>query len=122
VLYFYPADDTPTCTIEACNLRDNYTALQHSGFEVIGISPNDVTSHKKFEEKFNLPFTLIADTKHTIINAYGVWGDKQMFGNHYMGVLRTTFIIDEKGIIKKIFLKPKNKAHAEEILKAWNKK
>lgn len=116
VLYFYPADDTPTCTIQACNLRDNYSFLKKNGFEVIGVSPDEVQKHKKFEAKYKLPFTLVADPSHTILEKYGVWDQKQMFGNKYMGVLRTTFIIDEKGIIRKIFLRPKNKAHAEEII------
>jgi peroxiredoxin Q/BCP len=118
VLYFYPEDDTPTCTIQACNLRDNYGLLTKEGFEVIGVSPDDPRKHKKFEKKFSLPFTLIADTSHQILEKYGVWGEKQMFGNKYMGVHRTTFVIDEKGIIRKIFLRPKNKAHAEEIVAA----
>jgi len=117
VLYFYPEDDTPTCTIQACNLRDNYGLLKANGFEVIGVSPDDERKHQKFREKFELPFTLIADPSHNILKKYGVWGEKQMFGHHYMGVHRTTFIIDEKGIIRRIFLRPKNKAHAEEILK-----
>jgi len=117
VLYFYPEDDTPTCTIQACNLRDNYVLLKKNGFEVLGVSPNDEKSHKKFETKFSLPFTLLADPDRNIIEKYGVWGEKQMFGNKYMGVLRTTFVIDEKGVIKKIFLRPKNKQHAEEIIK-----
>src|SRR5687768_9223079 len=116
VLYFYPEDDTPTCTIQACNLRDNYALLKQNGFEVIGVSPNDQKSHKKFEAKFNLPFTLLADPDHTIIDKYGVWGEKQMFGNKYMGVHRTTFVINEKGLVSKIFLRPKNKQHAEEIV------
>lgn len=118
ILYFYPEDGTPTCTIQACNLRDNYALLKKSGFVVIGISPDGITKHKKFESKFNLPFTLIADTEHVIINAYGVWGEKQMYGRTYMGLHRTTFLIDEKGIIKKIFLRPKSKQHAEEIIAA----
>jgi thioredoxin-dependent peroxiredoxin len=118
VLYFYPEDDTPTCTVQACNLRDNYALLKKHGFEVIGVSPNDEKSHKKFETKFNLPFTLLADPDHAIINKYGVWGEKQMFGNKYMGVHRTTFVINEKGIISKIFLRPRNKQHAEEIVEA----
>ncbi|MDP9230099.1 MAG: thioredoxin-dependent thiol peroxidase [Bacteroidota bacterium] len=121
VLYFYPEDDTPTCTIQACNLRDNYGLLKKNGFVVIGISPDDETKHKKFETKYHLPFTLIADPSHKLIDKYGVWGEKLMFGNHYMGVHRTTFIIDEKGIISKIFLRPKNKAHAEEIIAAAGK-
>jgi thioredoxin-dependent peroxiredoxin len=120
VLYFYPEDDTPTCTIQACNLRDNYALLKKEGFEVIGVSPDDTKSHKKFEQKFGLPFRLVADPTHKILAKYGVWGPKQMFGNHYMGVYRTTFVIDEKGLVRKIFLRPKNKAHAEEIVKAWN--
>ena len=119
VLYFYPEDDTPTCTVQACNLRDNYALLKKNGFEVIGVSPNDEKSHKKFETKFNLPFTLLADADHTIINKYGVWGEKQMFGKKYMGVNRTTFVINEKGVISKIFLRPKNKQHAEEIVEAF---
>ncbi len=116
VLYFYPEDDTPTCTIQACNLRDNYGLLLNKGFAVIGISPDDAKKHKKFETKFQLPFTLIADTSHRILEKYGVWDQKQMFGHKYMGVLRTTFIIDEKGIINKIFLRPKNKVHGQEIV------
>lgn len=120
VLYFYPEDDTPTCTIQACNLRDNFGLLKKNGFEVVGISPDDEKKHKKFETKYDLPFTLIADPSHVILKKYGVWDQKQMFGNKYMGVLRTTFIIDEKGVIQKIFLRPKNKVHAEEILAAMN--
>ena len=120
VLYFYPEDDTPTCTIQACNLRDNHGLLTKNGFVVAGISPDEAPTHKKFEKKFALPFTLVADPAHHILEKYGVWGEKQMFGNHYMGVHRTTFVIDEKGVIRKIFLRPKNKAHAEEIIAAWN--
>ena len=120
VLYFYPQDLTPTCTVQACNLRDNYALLKKEGFEIIGISPDDETKHKKFETKHNLPFTLIADTNHKIIDAYGVWGEKQLYGRKYMGLHRTTFLINEKGVIKKIFLKPKSKQHAEEIIAAWN--
>jgi len=120
VVYFYPEDDTPTCTIQACNLRDNYSLLTQNGFVVLGISPDEEKKHKKFEEKYNLPFTLIADPKHTIIDKYGVWDEKQLYGRKYMGILRTTFLLDEKGIIRKIFLRPKNKQHAEEIIKFWN--
>lgn len=119
VLYFYPEDDTPTCTVQACNLRDNFSLLQKNGIIVIGISPDTEKKHKKFEIKYNLPFTLIADPLHTIIDKYGVWGEKQLYGRKYMGLHRTTFLIDEKGIVKKIFLKPKSKYHTEEILKAW---
>ena len=118
-LFFYSEDDSPTCTIEACNLRDNYSLLMQKGIEVVGVSPDDEKSHKKFEAKYSLPFTLIADTTRKVLEQYGVWGEKQMFGNHYMGVHRTTFLIDEKGKIVKIFKKPKNKAHAEEIVKAF---
>jgi len=121
VLYFYPEDDTPTCTIQACNLRDNYGLLKKNGFEIIGVSPDNEKSHKKFEHKFSLPFTLLADTDHKIIDRFGLWGEKQLFGHHYMGVHRTTFVINEKGIIEKIFLRPKNKAHAEEILASYGK-
>jgi peroxiredoxin Q/BCP len=117
VLFFYPEDDTPTCTVQACNLRDNYGLLTKNGFKVIGISPDDVKSHQKFKEKFNLPFTLIADPDHKIIDKYGVWGQKKLYGREYMGLHRTTFVVNEKGIISKIFLRPRNKAHAEEILK-----
>ena len=117
VLYFYPEDDTPTCTVQACNLRDNYSLLTKNGFKVIGVSPDDEKSHQKFKEKFDLPFTLIADPQHKIIDKYGVWGLKNLYGREYMGPFRTTFVIDEKGIIFKIFLRPKNKAHAEEIVK-----
>lgn len=119
VLYFYPEDDTPTCTVQACNLRDNYALLKKNGFVVLGVSPDEERKHKKFEAKYNLPFTLVADPEHRIIDKYGVWGEKQSYGRNYMGLHRTTFLIDEKGIVKKIFLKPKNKQHAEEIIMAW---
>jgi peroxiredoxin Q/BCP len=119
VLYFYPQDDTPTCTIEACNLRDNYSLLKQKGIVVLGVSPDDEKKHKKFEKKYNLPFTLLVDTDKKIINKYGVWGEKKLFGVKYMGLLRTTFLIDEKGVLKKIFHKPKSKMHSEEILAAW---
>lgn len=121
IVYFYPQDDTPTCTIQACNLRDNYGLLKSNDFDVIGISPDESKMHKKFSARFSLPFTLIADTNHSILEKYGVWDQKQLFGNKYMGVLRTTFVIDEKGFICKIFLRPKNKTHAQEILAALKK-
>lgn len=120
VLYFYPEDDTPTCTIEACNLRDNYKILEKQGLVVLGVSPDNEIKHKKFEEKYSLPFTLLADPDKKIIEQYGVWGEKNLYGRKYMGLHRTTFLIDEKGIIKKIFKKPKSKIHSEEILKALN--
>lgn len=116
VIFFYPEDDTPTCTIQACNLRDNYGLLQKNGYQVIGISPDDEKSHLRFKDKFKLPFSLIADPQHSIINLYGVWGEKNLYGRKYMGLNRTTFVIDEKGVIERIYLRPKNKAHAEEII------
>ncbi len=119
VLYFYSEAGSPTCTIESCNLRDNYGSLKKNGFEVVGVSPDYDSTQKKFEIKYKLPFPLIADTSHDILKKYGVWDQKKLFGREYMGVLRTTFVIDEKGIVKKIFFKPKNKAHAEEIMEAW---
>lgn len=118
-LYFYPEDGTPTCTVQACNLRDNFALLKKNDITILGVSPDEVKKHKKFEDKFELPFTLIADPDHSIIEKYGVWGEKQLYGRHYMGLHRTTFLIDEKGIIRKIFLKPKSKQHSEEIIKAW---
>jgi peroxiredoxin Q/BCP len=121
-LYFYPQDDTPTCTQQACNLRDNFALLKREGFSILGVSPDDVRSHKKFEAKFDLPFPLLADPEHKIIDKYGVWGEKQLYGRKYHGLHRTTFLIDEKGVIRKIFLKPRSKQHAEEIVKAWNAK
>jgi thioredoxin-dependent peroxiredoxin len=117
VLFFYPEDDTPTCTVQACNLRDNYALLRKEGFEVLGVSPDDEKKHKKFEKKYSLPYTLVADPQHTIIDQYGVWGPKQLYGRHYDGLHRTTFVLDEKGIIQKIYLRPKNKQHAEEIIR-----
>jgi peroxiredoxin Q/BCP len=116
VLFFYPQAGSPTCTIEACNLRDHYIQLKKSGFAVVGVSPDEVKDQKKFEQKYQLPFPLIADTGNKITGAYGVRGMKKLFGREYMGILRTTFIIDEKGVICKIFHKPKSKVHAEEIL------
>jgi peroxiredoxin Q/BCP len=120
-IYFYPKDDTPTCTVQACNLRDNFKSLQQQGIEIIGISPDEVDSHKKFENKHKLPFTILADPKHTILEKYGVWGEKSMYGRKYMGVIRTTFLIDEKGILRKIIEKPKSSDHAKEILKEFKK-
>ncbi len=118
VLYFYSEAGSPTCTIESCNLRDNYALLKKNGFEVVGVSPDDETKQKKFEIKYKLPFPLIADPDNIVTAAYGVRDMKKLFGREYMGILRTTFIIDGKGIIRKIFAKPKNKAHAEEIIAA----
>jgi peroxiredoxin Q/BCP len=118
VLYFYPQDNTPTCTEQACNLRDNYALLKKKGYVIVGVSPDDIAKHKKFESKFKLPFPLIADTDKKIITKYGLWAEKQLYGRKYMGVLRTTFVIDEKGYIRKIIQKPKVKQHAAEILEA----
>ncbi len=101
VLYFYPEDDTPTCTIEACNFRDNYTLLKQRDIVVLGVSPDGETKHKKFEQKFKLPFTLITDEEKKIINKYGVWGEKNLYGRKYIGLYRTTFLIDEKELLKK---------------------
>ena len=120
VLYFYPQDDTPTCTTQACNFRDNIESLAEQNFVVIGVSPDEVVKHKKFETKHQLPFVLIADPELSIIEKYGVWGEKSMYGKKYMGLLRTTFLIDAKGIIKHIISKPKAKTHTEEILNLWN--
>lgn len=116
VMYFYPKDNTPTCTVQACNLRDNYKALQKAGYSILGISPDEADKHKKFIEKFDLPFPLLADPERKIIEKFGVWGEKQMYGRKYMGLNRTTFIIDEKGIISRIINKPKSKEHGEEIM------
>lgn len=116
ILYFYPKDDTPGCTAEACNLRDNYKKWQKSGFEVLGVSPDDEKSHKKFGDKYNLPFSLIADPERKILEAYGVWGEKKMYGKSYQGVLRTTYVIGENGVIEDIFSKVDTKNHTSQIL------
>jgi thioredoxin-dependent peroxiredoxin len=120
ILYFYPKDNTPGCTAEACNLRDNHDSLHKQGFAVIGVSPDSEKSHKGFAGKFSLPFTLIADTSKKIMNDYGVWGEKKMYGKSYMGVLRTTFIIDEKGIIEKVIEKVDTAGHTEQIFKLYS--
>jgi len=122
VLYFYPHDNTPTCTVQACNLRDHKSELTANGFQVIGISTDDSKSHKKFETKFNLPFPLIADTNNAIAEQYGVWGPKKFMGKEYIGMHRTTFLIDEKLVIKKIITKPDTKNHAAQVLAAWAEK
>ncbi len=120
ILYFYPKDNTPGCTAESCNLNDNYDSWLEKGYEVIGVSPDSVQSHQKFQEKFNLKFNLIADTEKEILQAYGAWGEKSMYGRKYMGVLRTTFVIDENGIIQEVFEKVKTKDHTNQILKTIN--
>lgn len=116
VLYFYPKDNTPGCTKEACNLRDNYADLQAKGYEVIGVSGDSEKSHKKFIEKYELPFTLLADTEKTIHEQYGTWIEKSMYGKTYMGTARWTFLIDENGVIEKVIEKVKTADHAAQIL------
>ena len=117
VLYFYPQDNTPTCTKEACNLRDNYEMLLSKGYVVLGVSPDNETSHLKFIKKHNLPFPLLADTERAIVDSYGVWAEKTTFGKTYMGIIRTTFVIDEKGVIQEVISKVDSANHAEQILK-----
>ncbi|MCS6820234.1 MAG: thioredoxin-dependent thiol peroxidase [Microscillaceae bacterium] len=116
VLYFYPKDDTSGCTAQACNLRDNYEALQNAGYIVLGVSTDNEASHQKFIQKYNLPFTLIADTSQEVVQKYGVWKEKSMYGKKYMGTARTTFIIDEEGKISQIISKVKTADHAKQIL------
>ena len=120
ILYFYPKDDTPGCTAQACNLRDNYNDLLNQSFSVIGISTDTVKSHKKFEQKFELPFPLIADEDRSIVEKYGVWGEKQFMGKKFLGTNRTTFLIDEAGKIKKIIADPDTKNQTQQILEFWN--
>ena len=116
ILYFYPQDNTPTCTNEACNFRDNYQSLLSKGFAVIGVSPDTEKSHKKFETKFNLPFPLIADPDRKIVEEYGLWAEKTMLGRKYMGTLRTTFVIDPKGKIIKVIDKVESKNASQQVL------
>lgn len=118
VLYFYPKDDTPGCTAQACNLRDNYSELLNAGLQVIGVSVDSGKSHKKFEQKYHLPFPLIADTDKKIVHDYGVYGEKKFMGRQYMGTFRTTFVIDGEGRIEKIIEKPDTKHHASQVLDA----
>jgi len=122
VLFFYPRDNTPGCTAEACNLRDNIDKLKSEGFSVIGISSDSEKSHKRFSGKYSLPYPLIADTSKKILTNYGVWGEKKMLGKTYMGIYRTTFIIDGNGIIDKIITKVKTADHSEQIFKTYNNK
>ena len=117
IIYFYPKDNTSGCTAEACNLRDNYEAFLAMGYNVIGVSKDSVASHKKFAEKYDLPFTLLADTATELLQAFGAWGEKKMYGKTVMGTLRTTFIFDEAGILKEIIEKVDTKNHAAQILK-----
>lgn len=119
VLYFYPKDDTPGCTKEACSLRDGHAELTRRGIKVLGVSTDDEKSHRKFAEKYSLPFTLLADTDHKVSDAYGVYGEKQFMGKTYMGVSRKTFLIDEQGRVRKVFDKVNVEEHADEVLKAF---
>lgn len=116
MLYFYPKDDTPGCTKEACNLRDNYEELQNHGFQILGVSTDDAQSHEKFAEKYSLPFRLVADPQMEIVQQYGVYGEKNSFGKKKMGTKRTTFVIDEQGYIEHIFRQVKSEDHAQQIL------
>ena len=121
VLYFYPKDDTPGCTKQACSLRDGFSIFEEKGIKVFGISADDENSHQKFISKYNLPFPLLADTNHSVAEAYSSYGDKQFMGKTYRGVLRKTFLIDETGKIKKIFDKPNVEQHSDEVLRAFEK-
>jgi peroxiredoxin Q/BCP len=116
VLYFYPKDDTPTCTTQACNLRDNYEVLIKKGYNVLGVSLDDQKSHLKFIKKHNLPFSLLSDTDHKMVEAYQVWGEKTNFGHTYMGIIRTTFVINEEGVVEEVIQKVEAKNHAGQIL------
>jgi thioredoxin-dependent peroxiredoxin len=118
VLYFYPKDDTPGCTAQACGIRDVYGELEREGAIVLGVSPDDERSHVKFKEKYALPFTLLADPDHTVADAYGVWGEKKFAGRAYMGVKRSTFVIDENGTVKKVMRTVKPATHADDVLEA----
>ncbi len=116
VLYFYPKDNTPTCTVEACNLRDNYKKFQSEGYEILGVSCDSMKKHQNFIKKFELPFDLLVDAEHEVCEAYGVWGEKKMYGKTFMGIFRTTFVIDEKGKIEQVITAVKSKEHSEQIL------
>ena len=122
VLYFYPKDNTPGCTAESCNLRDHYSELKTKGFEVLGVSADGEASHQKFIKKHHLPFHLLADTEKEVLNSYAVWGPKKFMGRTFDGIHRTTFIIDENGIIERVFTKVKTKEHAEQILESYKNK
>ncbi len=118
VLYFYPKDDTPGCTTEACNFRDDYSQYTRAGVTILGVSPDSVKSHVKFKEKFHLPFTLLSDEGHKVCDLYGVWGRKKMMGREYDGVFRTTFLIDAQGKLVKVFKDVKPAEHSKEVLEA----
>ncbi len=119
-IYFYPKDNTPGCTVQACNLRDNYKLLTDNGIQILGVSADSISSHQKFIDKFTLPFPLIADEDKKVIETFGVWGPKKFMGKEYDGIHRTTFVINEEQEIVGIIEKPKTKAHAEEILEIFN--
>lgn len=119
-VYFYPKDNTPGCTVQACNLRDNYDALAAAGISIVGVSMDSEVSHQKFISKFELPFPLIADTDKKVIEAFQVWGPKKFMGKEYDGIHRTTFVMDENNVIQGIISKPKTKDHASEILEIFN--
>lgn len=121
VLYFYPKDDTPGCTKEACGFRDVYDYILEAGAVVIGISPDDEASHEKFRNKYNLPFFLLCDEEHKVSEMYGAWGEKKSYGKTYMGIIRSTFIIDEELVIEKVFPKVSPEGHAEEVLNSLRK-
>jgi len=120
VLFFYPKDNTPTCTRQACNLRDNIILLRKKGIAVFGVSMDSVRKHKNFETKFSLPFPLLADVDKQLVEAFGVWGEKVLFGLKYMGIFRTTFLINEEGVIEHVIDKVESKDHATQILNLWN--
>ena len=121
VIYFYPKDNTPGCTAQACNIRDNYSTIQEKGIIILGVSADDETKHQKFISKFDLPFSLLADTEKELLNLYGVWGEKKFMGKIYDGIHRTTFVLDENHVIIGIIEKPKTKDHTREILEIYNK-
>ena len=121
VIYFYPKDNTPGCTAQACNIRDNYSALQNEGIVILGVSADSETSHQKFIDKFDLPFTLLADEDKKMLNDYGVWGEKKFMGKIYDGIHRTTFVLDDSHTIIGIIEKPKTKDHASEIFEVYSK-
>ena len=119
ILYFYPKDDTPGCTKEACNFRDDYSSYEKAGIVILGVSPDDVASHVKFKKKFQLQFPLLADDEHKVCDSYGVWGPKKFMGKEYEGVLRTTFLIDGEGMIKKVYENVRPAEHSTELLKEF---
>ncbi len=117
VLYFYPEDDTPVCTVQACNYRDNFSELKKQGYRVVGVSPQSTDSHKNFAVKYQLPFTLLADEDMKVINAYGVWGPKTLYGRTYDGIHRQTFVIDSRGMIEKVITRSLSKKATQQVLK-----